>query len=371
MEQKKILIVSRSFYPENSPRSFRATELAKEFCREGHQVTVYTFRKEQHHAPLERAFGMVVKDLGKPIFKTISLAPGSKLSFLVRRVLNRVLLMLFEYPDIELMFKVKKVLKNESGYDLLVSNAVPHPVHWGVAAARSAKHPIATTWIADCGDGYMLEKMHDTFNKLFYFKYFEKKFCRKADYISIPTLSVKGNYYPEFHSKIIEIPQGFKFEDVEVVANAPANKVPTFAFAGVFMKGTRNPSSFVECLLKSGRDFKFIVYTQNSSLLGPYLPALKDKIEIRNYVPRLQLLKELSQMDFVVNIGYDPKSHVPSKLIDYSLTGRPILCFNGDDLDENMVHEFLDGNYNRAFQYPDLDKYRIENVCKAFLNKCQ
>ena len=34
------LLVSVSFYPENSPRSFRATELAKELCRQGHKVLV-------------------------------------------------------------------------------------------------------------------------------------------------------------------------------------------------------------------------------------------------------------------------------------------------------------------------------------------
>ncbi len=34
-DQKKILIISRSFYPMNSPRSFRTTELVKEFLPKG------------------------------------------------------------------------------------------------------------------------------------------------------------------------------------------------------------------------------------------------------------------------------------------------------------------------------------------------
>ena len=37
----KILIISGSFYPDNSPRAFRTTELAKRFCKLGHDVTVY------------------------------------------------------------------------------------------------------------------------------------------------------------------------------------------------------------------------------------------------------------------------------------------------------------------------------------------
>lgn len=367
MEKKKVLIVSRSFYPENSPRSFRTTELAKEMCRQGHDVTLYTYKNEAQHAPFEKEFGIKIKDLGKQKFKPVDLSSKNKFVFLFKRILNRMSLMLFEYPDIELMFKVKRALKKESGYDLLVSIAVPHPVHWGVAWARTKNNPIAKTWVADCGDGYMLELVHDSFKKLFYFKYLEKSFCRKADYISIPMISVKGNYYPEFHDKIVEIPQGFKFEDVQVEKNPPANQVPTFAFAGVFMRGTRNPSKFVEYLLKTGKDFKFIVYTRNSDLLSPYMAQLKNRIEIRQYVPRLQLLHELSKMDFVINIGFDPQRHVPSKLIDYSLTGRPILCFDGEGLDEKVVDEFLNGNYTHAFSYPDIDKYRIENVCHKFL----
>src|SRR5699024_12169166 len=69
--------------------------------------------------------------------------------------LFRSLLQLFEYPDIELLFKVKKALREESGFDLLISIAVPHPIHWGTAWAWRKENPIAKTWVADCGDPYM------------------------------------------------------------------------------------------------------------------------------------------------------------------------------------------------------------------------
>ena len=37
----RILIVSGDFYPNNSPRSFRTTELVKEMSKLGHDVTLY------------------------------------------------------------------------------------------------------------------------------------------------------------------------------------------------------------------------------------------------------------------------------------------------------------------------------------------
>jgi len=170
MDKKKILIVSRSFYPMNSPRSFRTTELAKEFARQGHEVTVLTHKKEEH-VVFEKEHNLIIKDLGKPLFKPIDIKRKDKFSSLFFRGLRRALNLFFEYPDIGLMFQVAKKLKKERGYDLLISIAAPHPVHWGVAKNWTRK--IAQVWIADCGDPYMMA-IGDTFPKLFYFKYFER-----------------------------------------------------------------------------------------------------------------------------------------------------------------------------------------------------
>jgi hypothetical protein len=65
----------------------------------------------------------------------------------------------------------------ESGYDLLISIAAPHSIHWGIAWARKDGSPIAGIWIADCGDPFM-GKENDTFRPPFYFRYLEKWFCQ-------------------------------------------------------------------------------------------------------------------------------------------------------------------------------------------------
>lgn len=372
MEKKKILIVSKSFHPENSPRSFRTTELVKELCRQGHDVTLYTLQNNEYQLPLVKQYGFTLKDIGKMRFPGFNPGKGDgKISFLFKRVLKRLLLMLFEYPDVELMFRVKKALKNESGYDMLISVAVPHPVHWGVAWARSKKHPIATTWVGDCGDAYMGVIKHDSFGKLFYFKYLEKWFCRKVDVITIPHIQMQVNYYPEFRHKIVEISQGFKFEEVQAQQTAPNNAIPTFAFAGVFIRTTRNPGPLLDYIISTGKDFKFIAYTRTADILQPYKQKLGDKIEIRDYIPREELIKELGKMDFLVNIGFDPAQQAPSKLIDYYLSGRPILSLSTNQPDTTVLDEFLNGNYANGFTYPSMDRFKIENVAAAFIKLCR
>ena len=364
--RKKILLVSNGFYPEISPRSFRATELASEFARQGHEVTVYTKYRKFDYAEflIENKFKLNM--WGKARFPAVPEFKG-KTGRLITRAVRRLILMLFEYPAIEEMFKVKKILKNENGYDLLISFAVPFPVHWGTAWARTKNHEIARVWVADCGDPYM-GNTNDSFRKFFYFKYPEKCFCKKADFITIPKIEMKENYYREFYSKIREIPQGFNFDKGVSKDIYEKNPVPTFAFAGSFIKEVRDPSGLMEYLSDLKLDFKFIIYTKNKEFLTRYSDVLGAKLIVHDYIPREDLIHELSKMDFLINIAFDLATQAPSKLIDYAIAGRPILSIGSNHLDPVIFSEFINGIYNNQFKLNELEKYDIKNVSKQFLD---
>jgi len=369
-EMQKILIVSRSFYPMNSPRSFRTTELVKEFARQGHNVTLYTVKDETHHPDFEKKYGVTIKDLGQPLFREIP-ATGGRFKNISARALNRGLSLLFEYPNIELAWRVKRALTQESGYNLLISIAVPHPIHWGVAAVRSEEHPVADVWAADCGDPYMGEAM-DSFRKLFYFKYVEKWFCRKADVITVPIEEAKKAYYPEFREKIRVIPQGFDFDEIPIDKNGyTPNTVPTFAYAGGLIPGGRDPGAFLDYLAGLEKEYRCIFYTRNRSMVQPFAEKSGGRIEIRDYIPRSDLLQELSRMDFLVNVENKTGKQLPSKLIDYSIAGRPVLSVESGKINRKQVDQFLGGDYSAQLRMDGADQYRIENVCDQFLNLCK
>lgn len=363
---KKILIVGSSFYPQNSPRSFRTTELAKEFSRQGNDVTVLIPKNDVEHPEFEEKFGVRIKDIGTLRWRHADFGK-SKLGRLMTRASKRILSLFFEFPDIELLFKIRKALKKEHGYDLLISIAVPYPNHWGVASEWRKNKNIAKTWVADCGDPFMGNRM-DSFNKPFYFMYVEKWFMRKTDYVAITKKDFAVNYYPEFHPKMVEIPQGFNFNDVKIFDSEINNSVPTFAFAGGLFSTGRNPSVLLDYLVKQPKDFKFILYTRSVDLVSPYLEKSEGRIEVRDYIPRSELLYNLSQMDFLVNFEYNPKEQSPSKLIDYGLCKRPVLNIISKDFNPEVVDQFLDGNYENQFEMPDMDQYKIENVCDKFLS---
>lgn len=364
MENKmRILIVSAFFYPQNSPRAHRATELAKEFARQGHQVKVLTVFENEDYVKLASEFGISFANLGKRKWKSIEFG-NSKAGFFFSRVLFRLLSLGFEFPDIELAFLVKNALKKENNYDLMISSAVPYPVHWGVAAARKKNHRISKVWVADCGDPYMGCET-DSFRKLFYFKYIEKWFMRKADFISIPVVSAMEGYYSEFHHKIKIIPQGFRIEPINGADQPVVNAIPTFAYAGGFIPNIRDPRPFLDYLVKCDKEFKFIIFTNTMELIKPYKSILNGKLEVRSYLPRTQLLEYLVKMDFLVNFDNNTGVQLPSKLIDYALVKRPILNIKSQP-DKEIIDEFLGGDYGRKLQIPNVEQYNIKNVACQF-----
>jgi len=212
----------------------------------------------------------------------------------------------------------------------------------------------------------------DSFNKMFYFKYFEKDFCRKADYISVPIEEAKKGYYPEFRNKIRVIPQGFKFEEVEInPSNYVPNPVPTFAYAGGFIPGGRDPRTLLEYLTSLDREYKFIIYTKSIGLVKPWVEKSNGRMEIRDYIERKKLINILSKMDFLVNIENKSPLMMPSKLIDYYLTGRPVLNVTSSLTENGQLDQFLNGDYSDRYNFINMDRFRIENICRNFLSLIQ
>ncbi len=366
---KKILIVSTSFYPLNSPRSFRTTELVKEFSRQGHDLTIVTPKDQKIHAKFEEDYNVKIIDLKLKKNATFRYTGNIKIISLLKRVLNRLLQVLFEYPDIQIFFKLKNSLKGLNNFDLLISIATPHQVHWGISRVwRKKKTPLAKKWIADCGDPYV-GRENDSFPVLLHFHYIEKWFCNKVDYITVPTEGSISGYFPVFRNKIKVIPQGFNFQEVEkIVANAGQNTNKpdeiSFAYAGLFIPGKRDPSEFLKFILSTNYQFKFHIYTQSSNLVLPFVED--DRIVLHDFIPRNQLLIELSRMYFLVNFANAGSKQTPSKLIDYAILKKPILNITTGISDFEIVDSFFNKDYSNGMKIDNISKYKIENVAKQF-----
>ena len=364
-QSKRFLIVTRAFYPANSPRAHRATELAKELSRRGHVVSVLT-ESDPEQSLLANEFGIELIDLGRSSLREVPLIFRGKPRLLLR-ALRRALRILMCYPEIEILFRVARRLSSVRRHDCIISIAAPHAIHWGVAwHARRGALP-ADVWIADCGDPFMGQE-NDSFSPAFYFRWIEKMFCRKASWISVPTIGAKDGYYTEFHRKLVVIPQGFRFEDYEDLrqSQSASDKV-RFAYAGHIIPGRRDPGQLFSYLKGVKAPFEFHVFTRSTDFIKSFVES-DPRIVVREFLPRKILLRELASMNFLVNIENAGNRQTPSKLIDYWLCGRPILNVRSFNIDTRTIDEFLAGDYSNGLIIEDPEQYRIENVVDSFLS---
>jgi hypothetical protein len=365
--KKKILIITHGFYPEQSPRSFRATELAKEFYRQGHEVTVMAPYRDGIE-DLIKEYHIIFKSLGNLNWKIFNFKGLDFFGRLYNKAVNRLLPLLFEYPMMELFFKVQKALKEESSkYDLLISVAVPYPIHWGVASVWSMKgENVAKRWVADCGDPYFLLE-NDTFRKPFYFKYIETWFMRKVDYITIPLEEAMEAYFKEFHSKIRIIPQGLTFPIISS-KNGSILKGPLFAYFGNISSYRYAYKSFFNFLNEIENDFLFLVFTKEEDIFLENLnkKTLKKTI-IKPFTEREKLLNEVSNVDFLLHFPYIKGSQRSLKLIDYSYLGKPVISYKGEKSDNDKFIKFLEGDYSDREKLLDFKRYEISNIANSFL----
>ena len=91
------------------------------------------------------------------------------------------------------------------------------------------------------------------------------------------------------------------------------------------------------------------------------------RIRLKDYLPRKELLFELSKLDFVVNFENVGRKQSPSKLIDYAIINKPILTVNSIDFNNTIALEFLEGSYANGLIIKNRNQYRIQNVAEKFL----
>jgi hypothetical protein len=365
---KKILIISEHIFPKQTPRAYRATELAIQLAKVGYQVTLCAVLGSYDYAIFQEKYNLRVKNLKLNWQYAPNTSDLKSRRYFIDKLLNKLFHKFFEYPLIEFYFKIPQLINKIEKQDVLISIAVPHQIHWGCARAKLLNpSSFPKTWIADSGDPYFINIGNEKYKNKFAKK--EKLVFEKCNYYTVPFDKAKENYKKLDPRKLKVIPQGFNFEIPDINNYKPLNKIPTFIYCGSFYADFRNPIPFLDYLSKLSFDFKFVVYTLNFEMVQDFVPKLRNKIQLKNYIPREELLKELSKYDFLINFeNVELPGLLPSKLIDYAIADRPILSLNTSDLNTQLVSEFLKGNYEKRLLINNLENYQINNVAQRFVD---
>ena len=361
----KILIVGQFFPPCNNPRSNRTFELAKELARTGHDVTVYALLGDYAYSEMEKKYGLTIRNYGPSQWgQKDSTGHAAISSFTICLSSGYVIPNKKFWYLMETSRLIRKNIQNINQYNLIISISYPFWVHFGICLIKT-KYKDFPVWISDCGDPFSGSPFIWTPKS---FIRFEKWWSRMTDYITIPIEQAKKAYLPESQSKLRVIPQGFNFENVQL-REYKQNPVPTFIYAGTFYEGLRDPRQLLDYLSTLDLDFCFKVYSNNPQIITPYIDKLGHKLSVKGYVPREELLLELSSADFLVNIKNFGTVQSPSKLIDYSLSKRPIISISSDfnSQEQQVFSEFLNGNYRHQDEPLNISEYDIRNVANKFI----
>ncbi|HHX31534.1 MAG TPA: glycosyltransferase family 4 protein [Bacteroidales bacterium] len=374
--KKQLLITSFRYPPENYPRAFRTGELVEEFLRRGYEIDLFIpdvvdfdVYKE------ERAVNYYLIESNRKSVKDIH--NNDRISSLqsVKKSLRAVLSKSFRYifgsniNEVQYGFRLYKELKKNiynKQYDMIISIGLPFYVHLATSLYINKYKQIGTK-ICDYGDPFYY---NPAFKKMFFLKVLENWVIKHFDYISIPTAK-SINYYTPYkqENRIKVIPQGFNFNK-EYNNSYKKNDITTFGYAGVFYKTIRNPDFLFEFLSSLNLDFRFIIFTRLSDpfvqeLIQKYNSKLGEKLIVNNFIPRDNLINEMIKMDFLINLENEKSNQVPSKVIDYTLSKRPILSINKDNFNENEFLDFLNGKYDKAIKIK-IEDYDIKNVVNQF-----
>lgn len=371
-DHKKILVIGYSFFPENGPRAFRTYELVREFLARGFQVDLILPRKQVFvEQPVEISH-LNITYLGDAnnYGKTKLAESFSKKSWL-RNVARAMYRFLNPFTNtFDYLFLVRKELeKRNMKYDILISISHPVVCHIGTALALKHNKQLRSTSlkIAEYSDPFYLKtgpKM------LFVYKYLDRWASRKFDFIVVPTEKAIPAYKKHVHpDRIKVIPQGFNFENI-IVDEYVTNDVPNFAYAGVFYSKIRNPKKLFDFLEKLEMEYVFHLYTSltntdSMDVINEYTERLGSKLKMYYNVDRIELIRSLSRMDFLINVNNSSSLQSPSKLIDYALSGRPVFHCDQNDFDALKFRNYLNGSYDS--DHFDLSLYDIKNVVNQFL----
>jgi hypothetical protein len=363
MINKKILIVTEDFWPKNSPRSHRATELAVGLLNQGFEVHVLGDQNIEITESIEKQIG--VKIFSFPKNKFFGLKPNN----IFKLLFWYLGYFIFRYPQIQYYFYTRNTIPKLGGYDALITISSPFSIAWGIASfSKTFIKDKFKVWIADFGDPFMYSTALK-YKPFFYFHYFEWNVMRKADFITVPFSDMKNFFYKKFSFKIKIIPQGVSLiKDLEEYKQNDPIKI---CFSGNIINGKRDIFSLLDYLILKEYKFIFDIFTTQPNLFENYKGNENYKINCREYIDRNELIKELSKMDFLVAVDLDESSSfvsaVPSKLIDYALSKRPILKYEQSKLPLETIDKFMNYSFEEAFIF-DLDKHDNVLVTNQFID---
>lgn len=346
-----ILIVSFQYWPALSARSFRWTALAEDWASEGREVQVVCARSPDRPA-VETVKGVRVHRVGPAWMESLRGAtrpaggeakadPG-----VIRRTAAaaaRTIWHAVYWPDTSCTWyfaaraKARELIAAGEPQALVTVSPTFTAVAVGRSLARDAGRGFH--WLIDLGDPFSFSEEAPPNNFRLYRRLntrFERSCFAGADSISVTTSETRDRYaalFPESAGKIAVIPPLVDFPETGGPAARPRSDRRRLVFLGRLYPSIRRPDYLLSLFASlaeapGGERYELHFYGdswQCEADFAPHKRMLGRNLFVHGPVARERAIAEMRSADVLVNIGNDTRYQLPSKIVEYAVTGRPIL----------------------------------------------
>ncbi len=355
---RRMLVISASYAPVLNARAFRWTALAEHFAGNGWEVEVVTMLHPDAPAPSGPGPGVRVHRVG---FGRVEGVRGrarsaSASAFSLARRFWRALY----WPDGDCVWywparRAAVDLVRERSPDAIVSVS---PTFTAVLAGRAAhQRSPAAKWIIDLGDPFSLETDIPANNRALYAALnarTERRAFGQAHAISVTTPLTARRYaeaFPESAGKIHVVPPLLSIPSADAQPLFRPGAALRLVYVGTLYRRLREPGFMLQlfealrtrnpggCELHLFGDVQAF-----ASMLNEWRSRLEGALQVHGAVPRETVARAVAGADILVNIGNTTRDQLPSKVVEYAASGRPIL---------NLARQADDSSASFLETYPD------------------
>ena len=418
---KKILFVFGMYKPRMSPNGICCEQVMKKCIEEGNEVWCVV-NQERTSPKSENIDGVHVHRIKTRLTYRINefceYNPNlkkTKILLKVSKILNKLKLLITIpfWPMISPLYtyrfykEAKKINKKEK-FDIVVGVYTPlDSLYCAHLLKKKYKNIKFVAYFLDALSGGLGPKCLSDKYILKNGKKWEKRLLSNADKIIAMNSSkdhhIKYNKEEEYFNRItfLDIPLLVEKKNVKR-SNILESDGINIVFIGLLKYPMRNPRPIIELIFKIKTYFNhdihlyFIGENNCRNILNEASVNLKDNLHVYNKVNHEEAVSIIMQADFLLNLGTENSSQIPSKLIEYISVGKPIInTFRTDNepgnkylkrypiaflLDERKeitqdierdFTKFIKENYNKSIKFEDVKKQYYKNTPDTFVAEIQ
>ena len=160
---------------------------------------------------------------------------------------------------------------------------------------------------------------------------YEKRFNTKCVFnLTTPQIKANNKKMGDAINKKMVAAEFPLVSEIGYAGEAITKSITHCVFLGTLYSDIRPPEKIVELISKikeKGILFEFFGYNQSLISSSPFYKIAKNKIVLHGCIPNEEAVKRRLDADVLINIDNTRKQQVPSKIIEYICTGKPIINF--------------------------------------------